>query len=188
MKLFDRFDKVYCINLDRRPDRLESFNTQVEKYDLGDYTRISAVDGSKINISDYKTTLKLGELGLVLTNLQIIKDSKENGYNNILILEDDCSFTNEINIIQENEILAVHFFHHPELSCRLEHIEENKFLCTYSNPIYGIFEVPFKIEKDQVIELTLRSNAEFSPYIFKKKISLYSSDQKSSVRPDLIWD
>ena len=96
MKLFDRFDKVYCVNLDRRPDRLESFNTQVEKYDLGDYTKVSAVDGSKINIEDYGTTLKPGELGLVLTNLQIIKDSKENGYNNILILEDDCSFTDEI--------------------------------------------------------------------------------------------
>lgn len=75
----------------------------------------------------------------------------------------------EISIIPEGEVLIVHFSHHPDLSCRLEHIKNNSFLCTWSNPVYGIFEVPFKVEKEQVIEFTLRSNAEFSPYIFRKK-------------------
>jgi len=101
MRLFDRFDKVYCINLDRRPDRLENFESQVKKYNLGEYTRVSAVDGTKINPNEHNNKLKPGELGLVLTNLQIIKESKENGYSNILILEDDCSFTDEITNIQE---------------------------------------------------------------------------------------
>jgi GR25 family glycosyltransferase involved in LPS biosynthesis len=101
MKLFDRFNKVYCINLDRRPDRLESFNTQVEKYDLGDYTRVSAVDGNNINPKDYGSNLRSGELALVLTNLQIFEDAKKNSYNSILILEDDCIFTEEILNIEE---------------------------------------------------------------------------------------
>ena len=73
MKLFDRFDKVYCVNLDRRTDRLENFQKQVDKYNLGDYKRISAVDGKTLNLSDYSKTLSYGELGLVLTNLQIIR-------------------------------------------------------------------------------------------------------------------
>jgi hypothetical protein len=34
MRLFDRFDKVYCVNLDRRPDRLENFENQVKKLSL----------------------------------------------------------------------------------------------------------------------------------------------------------
>ena len=34
MRLFDRFDKVYCINLDRRTDRMENFNNEVVKYNL----------------------------------------------------------------------------------------------------------------------------------------------------------
>lgn len=96
MKLFDRFDKVYCVNLDKRPDRLENFKNQVEKYDLGEFTRVSAVDGSNINLNEYGNDLKPGELGLVLTNLKIIKEAKENNYESILILEDDCSFTDEI--------------------------------------------------------------------------------------------
>ena len=96
MRLFDRFDKVYCINLDKRPDRLENFKNQVEKYDLGEFTRVSAVDGSNINLNEYGNDLKPGELGLVLTNLKIIKEAKENNYESILILEDDCSFTDEI--------------------------------------------------------------------------------------------
>jgi glycosyl transferase family 25 len=96
MRLFDRFDKVYCINLDRRLDRLKNFNAQVEKYNLGNYTRISAFDGKILKIEDYKTNLKPGELGLILTNIEIINDAKKNNYKNILVIEDDCVFTDEI--------------------------------------------------------------------------------------------
>lgn len=101
MKLFDRFDKVYCINLDKRTDRLEKFQNQVVKYDLGSYTRISAVDGNTLKINDYTNRLNPGELGLVLTNLEIIRDAKKNQYNSILILEDDCSFSEEILKIED---------------------------------------------------------------------------------------
>ena len=99
MRLFDRFDKVYCINLDRRSDRIEHFNNIVNKFDLGNYTRFSAVDGSLIK--DYNGNLKLGELGLVLSNLEIIKEAIKNNFNTILILEDDCFFTDEIKNIDE---------------------------------------------------------------------------------------
>lgn len=99
MRLFDRFDKVYCINLDRRSDRIEHFDNIVNKFDLGNYTRFSAVDGSLIK--DYNGNLKLGELGLVLSNLEIIKESIKNNFNTILILEDDCFFTDEIKNIDE---------------------------------------------------------------------------------------
>jgi glycosyl transferase family 25 len=101
MRLFDRFDKVYLINLDRRPDRLDNFQKQVEKYNLGEYERISAVDGKEVNLDNYTKNILPGELGLVLTNLNIIKDAKQNNYKNILILEDDCSFTDEILNIDE---------------------------------------------------------------------------------------
>jgi len=101
MKLFDRFDKVFLVNLDKRVDRLENFQNQVDRYDLGDYKRVSAVDGTTINLGKYTNKLRPGELGLLLTNLRIIKESKENKYETILIVEDDCNFSEEIKKIDE---------------------------------------------------------------------------------------
>jgi GR25 family glycosyltransferase involved in LPS biosynthesis len=101
MRLFDRFDKVFLVNLDKRTDRLENFQKQVEKYNLGDYQRVSAVDGTTIDSKKYTNRLRPGELGLVLTNLSIIKLSKESNYETILILEDDCNFSEEIEKVDE---------------------------------------------------------------------------------------
>lgn len=93
MRLFDRFDKVFCINLDRRKDRLDNFNKEVEKYNLGEYERISAIDG---NFLEKNSMLKPGELGLLLTVEKILKLSIDDRYTKILIIEDDCYFTDEI--------------------------------------------------------------------------------------------
>jgi GR25 family glycosyltransferase involved in LPS biosynthesis len=101
MKLFDRFDKVFLVNLDKRVDRLENFQNQVDRYDLGEYKRVSAVDGTTINVSKYTNKLRPGELGLLLTNLSIIKEAKQNKYETILIVEDDCNFSEEIKKIDE---------------------------------------------------------------------------------------
>lgn len=98
MKFFDRFDKVFCINLDRRPDRMENFINQVNKFDLGDFERISAVDGDLLIQHNH---LLKGEVGILKTVINIIKHSIEKKYENILIIEDDCSFTEEIIVIQD---------------------------------------------------------------------------------------
>jgi glycosyl transferase family 25 len=100
MKLFERFDKVYCINLKRRPERLLEFQQEVEKYDLGTFEVFPAVDGN--DIKEKRTpNLKLSEQGLIESNLKIIKNSIDNNFNNVLILEDDCIFTDEINRVDE---------------------------------------------------------------------------------------
>jgi len=97
MRLFDRFDKVFCINLDRRPDRMLHFEEQVKKYDLGEFERVSAVDGRELDVSKLK--ISPGELGLILTNSKIIEKSISNRYESILIIEDDCVFSEEIKEI-----------------------------------------------------------------------------------------
>ena len=101
MKLFDRFDKVYCINLDRRPDRMKHFEGQVKKYGLGEFERFSAYDGKKLNIKDHSYNMSIGNLGLVLSNLEILNICKNKKYNNVLIIEDDCLFTDEVLKIEE---------------------------------------------------------------------------------------
>ena len=106
MRLFDRIDKVYCINLDRRTDRMENFNNEVVKYNLGEFERFPAYDGDKIDFSKYPPNLKPGAIGLILSNIEIIKDAKKNNYKKIIIIEDDCYFSDEIlNIDSYFELL-----------------------------------------------------------------------------------
>lgn len=95
MRLFDKFDKVYCINLDRRTDRLENFKKEVDKYQLGEFERFSAYDGKVLNLTN-EHNLKAGEIGVIKSNLDIIKEAKKNNYSSILIIEDDCVFNDEI--------------------------------------------------------------------------------------------
>jgi GR25 family glycosyltransferase involved in LPS biosynthesis len=93
MKLFEKFDKVYCINLDKRTDRIEKFEKQVKEYDLGEFDRFSAFDGKKLNI---KSNLLPGENGVIKTVLSILEKSKKENLNSILIIEDDCIFDKKI--------------------------------------------------------------------------------------------
>jgi GR25 family glycosyltransferase involved in LPS biosynthesis len=95
MKLFERFDKVYCINLKRRPERLLEFQQEVEKFDLGSFEVFPAIDGN--NIKKTRTnSLKPSEQGLIESNLEIIKSCIKNKNKDVLIIEDDCVFTEEV--------------------------------------------------------------------------------------------
>lgn len=93
------FDAIYVINLDRRPERYQSFLKEIEKYGITEVERFSGVDGSTIMSNGIP--LLSGELGVLETHLQIIQKCKENGFKNVLILEDDVYFTEELNKVDE---------------------------------------------------------------------------------------
>jgi len=93
------FDKVYVINLDRRPDRFDSFKKELEKYGIENVERFSAIDGNTIMSNNIP--LLAGEIGVLESHLQIIQNCKEKGFKNVLILEDDVYFTEEILKINE---------------------------------------------------------------------------------------
>ena len=99
--LTNLFDKTYCVNLDRRKERWEECLTEFSKWDIKEVQRISAVDGNDLDITQYNTKLNPGELGLVLTNIEIIKKAKKQNLSSILILEDDVIFTDEIKNISD---------------------------------------------------------------------------------------
>ena len=99
MSLKKYFDKIYCINLDRRTDRWNETQTELKKWGLEDgVVRYSGVDGNSLK---NKTQIKDGELGILNTHLKIINESKEKNYENILILEDDIEFTEKIKLLDE---------------------------------------------------------------------------------------
>ena len=61
-----------------------------------DVQRYSAVDGKSLSVEDLNNFLDLGNMGLINTHIKILEESIREGYENILLLEDDVYFTPEI--------------------------------------------------------------------------------------------
>ena len=79
------FDKVFLINLDRRTDRLAKCDDWFMKNGV-EYERLSACDGNAMqNGYDRKSS----ELGCKLSHVKALTIAEAQGYNRILILEDD---------------------------------------------------------------------------------------------------
>jgi len=73
-------DKIIYINLDKRPDRKEQIEKELNNFGL-EYERFKAHD-----------TPHFGQLGCAMSHLSVLKLAKERKYKNILILEDDFTF------------------------------------------------------------------------------------------------
>jgi len=95
MELKKYFDKIYCINLDKRLDRWNKVSTEFEKYGLTNQVeKFTAIDGKNL-INN--TGLLDGELGILETHINLIKKCKNDNLKNVLIMEDDVYFTDEFN-------------------------------------------------------------------------------------------
>lgn len=93
----DFFDKIFCINLDSRPDRWEKSKIEFDKHGIK-VDRISAIDGKKLNISPNPEGVK----ACALSHLHVLKLAKYLGLDNYLILEDDIEFhENFVNLFNE---------------------------------------------------------------------------------------
>jgi glycosyl transferase family 25 len=101
--MFEEFDKIYCINLDRRPDRWEKVSKTFDELDIKDVVRYSAIDGNTLDLDSikYNKNLNRGELGILETHLQLVQEAKDVGYKQIMIMEDDVKFTDEIHKFNE---------------------------------------------------------------------------------------
>lgn len=73
-------DKIFYINLDRRTDRRQQIEEELQKYGL-EGERYSAIH-----------TPEAGIVGCGYSHLNVLKLAKERGYTNVLILEDDFEF------------------------------------------------------------------------------------------------
>lgn len=67
--------------------------------------------------------------------------------------------------------LSLTFEHHPNLKAELEYIKDNRFLCTYNDPAFGIKVFPFQIENNNVksLKLSVDDFIEFTDYEFTKQ-------------------
>lgn len=76
----DFIDKIIYINLNKRTDRKEQIEKELNDFGL-DYERFEAIEIPNFGI-----------LGCGLSHLAVLKIAKEKNYENILILEDDFTF------------------------------------------------------------------------------------------------
>jgi len=75
----NHIDKVVYINLNKRTDRRQHIETLLEQYDIP-YTRFDAIEHS------------MGLYGCGQSHLAVLKLARDNGWRNVMILEDDILF------------------------------------------------------------------------------------------------
>ena len=95
------FDKLICINLDKRTDRLNESKRQWGDNNL-QVERMSAVNGNPMGwkhvdekdagINKIKRASWTGAAGCMASHVNIWKRAKLEGWKNVLIIEDDCDF------------------------------------------------------------------------------------------------
>ncbi len=96
MHVNDFFDKVYCINLERREDRWQQCTKEFDRLGI-EVERFEAIDGNTCGLDSAApplnwTKMKAGGVGCTLSHVKILKKAKANGYKNVLVLEDDIEF------------------------------------------------------------------------------------------------
>jgi glycosyltransferase involved in cell wall biosynthesis len=95
------FDKVYCLNLNRRIDRWESMQEKLKSLGIK-AKRFEAIDGDEIDAEILsKYSINKYAVGCIFSHYEIIKDAKLKKYKNILIIEDDVLFSD--NFLEEFE-------------------------------------------------------------------------------------
>lgn len=114
------FDKIYCLNLEKRKDRWVKVSDQFNRFSIN-VERFNAIDGQLISDDEFNSVNPDGISGedasssgiienknamaCLLSHINIIKDAKKNGYKKILIFEDDVllssDFTSRISKISE---------------------------------------------------------------------------------------
>jgi GR25 family glycosyltransferase involved in LPS biosynthesis len=92
--LNDYFDKIYCINLDERKDRMVESEKNFATHNLW-VERVPGINGSNMNI-DFPPEIKEGAVGCALSQLFTLKLAKQVKAKNFLLLEDDIEFDPEL--------------------------------------------------------------------------------------------
>lgn len=95
MELNKIFDHIYCINLKHRDDRWDNCQRQFDKFGMS-VERFEAVNGKEV-VPDGVGKLLPGEVGVIRSNYNVIKDAKEKGYKQIIIFEDDVELCEDFN-------------------------------------------------------------------------------------------
>lgn len=99
-KINEYFDQIYCLNLDRRQDRMERMQKRFDYFEIR-FERITAIDGKQMSDAEFNQQ-KFGEkmdkstLACALGHQRILEDAKKNHYKKILVFEDDAMMVKDL--------------------------------------------------------------------------------------------
>uniref|UniRef100_A0A7E4ZZN9 ZP domain-containing protein n=1 Tax=Panagrellus redivivus TaxID=6233 RepID=A0A7E4ZZN9_PANRE len=105
------FDQIYVVNLKRRPERLQKMDLIMRLLGI-EYRVFEAVDGLKLTDEQiaslrflpgyedpyYKRPMKAGEIGCFLSHYGVWQDVVRNGYDRVVVFEDDVRFSENSTI------------------------------------------------------------------------------------------
>ena len=97
------FSKIACVNLARRPDKWAECEAEFSKHGFV-VERFDAIEGNPIG---YEGRLPDGAIGNLLSHIEIIKKAKEEGLDNVLILEDDIEFDDNLSLLFHEWVVGV---------------------------------------------------------------------------------
>lgn len=98
LKMQEYFDKMYCINLDRRQDRWAECISEFKRINLT-VSKFSAIDGTTLPLVP---GVSPGNIGNTYSHKLIVENAKKEKFNKILVMEDDVEFhENVIELFDE---------------------------------------------------------------------------------------
>jgi len=88
------FDRVYIINLKTRPDRWSEIQAQLQKAGI-DPTSEKIQRFDAVRPADAGAFPSIGARGCFMSHLGVLQDARQQGYQRILVLEDDLDFKSD---------------------------------------------------------------------------------------------
>jgi GR25 family glycosyltransferase involved in LPS biosynthesis len=115
--IYDIFDMVYYINMDKDVERNKHTLALFAEYDITKFKRMKGMVINTIpapfsyrNFNHKNKQYVLGALGCRASHLNIIQDAQKNNYKKILIFEDDVDFNSDPNKLIEGNLLNLKEF------------------------------------------------------------------------------
>jgi glycosyl transferase family 25 len=96
-------DNIYLINMDKDTEKLNNVTKECKKFNIN-FERLSGVNPLKLSeeeLDKYVTKIcqnicPNGLIGCAISHMKIYEDALKNNYKNILVLEDDVYFTDDL--------------------------------------------------------------------------------------------
>lgn len=95
--LLDVVDKLFCINLESRTDKLKNATEEFERVGMHGVELFAAIDGKKLGLKSTEPRITPGMIGCFRSHVEILNSVIERGLNSYCVFEDDIKLVDGFN-------------------------------------------------------------------------------------------